>query len=83
MAEKALGKQIVVIDNGFVHVGDVFIEDGLVRIENCRNIRVWGTSKGLGELAGGPTKKTEHDFAGTVLVPVGRVVFYLGVTRGW
>ena len=80
---KKLGKQIVVIDNGFVHVGDCSISDGFLRIENARNIRVWGTTRGLGELRGGPTSKTTHDEAGTLIVPANRIVFFLEVTGGW
>jgi len=80
---KDLGKQIVVIDNGFVHVGDCSIQDGLLCIDNCRNIRVWGTTKGLGELISGPTPKTVFDPCGTVLVPIARVVFFLSAVKGW
>ena len=80
---KDLGKQIVVIDNGFVHVGQCSIEGGFLRIDNCKNIRVWGTTKGLGELINGPTKESKLDECGLVLVPIGRVVFFLKVERGW
>jgi len=80
---KDLGKQIVVIDNGFVHVGQCSIEGGFLRIDNCKNIRVWGTTKGLGELINGPTKESKLDECGLVLVPIGRVVFFLKVVRGW
>jgi len=80
---KKLGKQVVVIDKGFVHVGDCSIQDGLLCIDNCKNIRVWGTERGLGQLAGGPTKNTVCDVCGTVLVPISRVVFFLRVTGGW
>lgn len=83
MKEKALGKQIVVIDNGFVHVGDCFLTDGFLKISNAKNLRVWGTKNGLGELVNGPTKNTTADFAGTLLVPIGRVVFFLEVQGGW
>ena len=78
-----LGKQIVVIDNGFVHVGNCSITAGFLKISNCRNIRVWGTTAGLGELAGGPTAKTVCDKCGVVLVPAGRVVFYMAAEGGW
>lgn len=74
------------IDNGFVHVGDCeFIESPrpIVKMSNCKNIRQWGTSKGLGELATGPTEKSQVDDCGTVLVPFDRVVFFLQVTSGW
>lgn len=80
---KDLGKQIVVIDNGFVHVGECSMQDGLLSIDNCKNLRVWGTTNGLGELISGPTKKTVADDCGTVLVPIARVVFFLRVVKGW
>ena len=80
---KDLGKQIVVVDNGFVHVGDCSIQGGLLCIDNAKNIRVWGTTDGLGQLVAGPTLKTQTDPCGTVLVPMGRVVFFLQVVKGW
>ena len=81
--KKSLGKQIVVIDNGFVHLGDVFIEDGFCRIENCKSLRVWGTKNGLGELRNGPLKDTKVDEVGTVLAPFGRVVFFIAAVGAW
>jgi len=83
MQSKNLGKQIVVIDNGFVHVGDCVIEDGFLRIDNCKNLRVWGTSQGLPQLVNGPLKDTKVDNCGVVLVPFGRVVLFLAVIGGW
>jgi hypothetical protein len=80
---KNLGKQIVVIDSGFVHVGDCSLGDGLLHIDNAKNIRVWGTTKGLGELINGPTKDTKADVIGSALVPISRVVFFLAVVKGW
>ena len=77
-----LGKQIVVIDNGFVHVGDVSLDGAFVRIDNCKNLRVWGTQCGLGQLRNGPLKDTKSDDCGVVLVPPGRVVFFLEA-KGW
>lgn len=79
----SLGKQIVVIDNGFVHVGECSVQDGYLKIDNCKNIRVWGTTKGLGELISGPTSTTTADLCGTVLVPQHRIVFFLKVIGGW
>lgn len=81
--KKDLGKQIVVIDNGFVHVGDCIIEGDMLQISNCHNIRVWGTTKGLGELVNGPLKETKSDSCGTVLVPFKRLVFFMQVSGGW
>ncbi len=80
---KHFGKQIVVIDNGFVHVGDCSLTDGILSIDDCKNIRKWGTAHGLGQLASGPTKDTVFDSAGTVMVPINRVVFFIAVTKGW
>lgn len=55
-------KQIVILDRGFVYVGDVTVEDDWVTVRNGANVRRWGTQKGLGELASkGPTKSTELD----------------------
>jgi hypothetical protein len=73
--------QIVVADKGFVFVGNVEDHaDGSVTIRNCRNIRYWGTTKGLGELAVGPTSKTIVDPYGTVkLTPILRIA----VVSGW
>lgn len=73
--------QIIVADKGFVFVGDVEDHtDGSVTIRNCRNIRYWGTTKGLGELVTGPTSKTLADPYGTVkLTPILRIA----VTGGW
>ena len=54
--------QIVVLDRGFVVVGLVSIADRYVTIRNCKCVRVWGTTRGLGEIAsGGPTSKTVLD----------------------
>ena len=75
------GVQIVVADKGFVFVGNVEDHaDGSVTIRNCRNIRYWGTTKGLGELTTGPTAKTLSDPYGTVkLTPILRIA----VVSGW
>jgi hypothetical protein len=80
---ETLGKQIVVIDNGFVHVGDCSrLPDGSLRIDDCENVRVWGTERGLGQLAAGPTSKTITDECGIVIVPADRVVFFIAVKDG-
>jgi len=63
--------QIVILDRGFVYVGDVTIDADWVTILNARNVRRWGTSKGLGELAKtGPLKDSVIDPAGTVRAPL-------------
>jgi len=69
------GKAIVVCDCGFVYVGDVEYDDKFCVVSNAMNIRKWGTSKGLGELAlNGPTENTVLDAVGTVRVPSRAVI---------
>jgi hypothetical protein len=69
------GKQIVILDRGFVYVGDVTTDEAWCTIANAQNVRRWGTSRGLGELAsGGPTANTKLDPAGTVRAPMRSVV---------
>lgn len=63
------GQHIVVLDRGFVYVGDITVDSEWVRIERARNIRVWGTSNGLGELRNGPLSDTKLDECGVVLAP--------------
>ena len=74
-------KRIIVADRGWVFVGDcVDNNDGSVTIKNTKNIRRWGTSKGLGELTTGPTTKTIADDYGTVrTTPIATIA----VTGGW
>lgn len=70
MKTKGTDIQIAVITSGFVYVGNVAIQDGVAVIRNALNIRRWGTTNGLGEIAiGGPTKSTILDKSGTVRVP--------------
>jgi hypothetical protein len=73
---RVLGTQIVVIDSGFVCYGEVThdLVHNEVLISNCKNVRVWGTTQGLGELRNGPTKKTVLDEEGECLVPYARII---------
>ena len=69
------GFAIVVLDRGFVYVGDAEISGDWCVITDARNIRYWGTTKGLGELAqNGPTSKTKLDAVGTVRAPMRAVI---------
>ena len=83
MEIKDCGCRIVVVDQGFVYVGQVKIAEGFVLVSNARNIRVWGTTKGLGELKDGPTVKTILDDCGEVLIPFGRVILFIACTKDW
>ena len=78
-----LGCQIVVVDRGFVYVGKTVIEGEYVRITGARNIRIWGTMKGLGELVSGPTSSTKLDEVGEVLIPIRAVIHFIKCSRDW
>lgn len=73
--------KIVVVDRGFVYVGNCEIGADFVVMRNARNIRVWGTTKGLGELVGGPTSATKLDKVGTVRVPSRAVISIIDVEQ--
>jgi len=76
-APKSLGQNIVVLDRGFVYVGDVTIEDDFVKITDAKNIRYWGTKNGLGELRDGPKSETKLDVVGEVLAPMKSVIHFV------
>ena len=64
------GFAIAVVDRGFVYVGNITHDGEWCHIDNAKNIRVWGTEKGLGELAlNGPRSKTVLDPVGRVSIP--------------
>ncbi|HET6925077.1 MAG TPA: hypothetical protein VFH39_04565 [Candidatus Saccharimonadales bacterium] len=72
---KAHPTQIVVADRGFVYVGQVALEGDWVIVREARNIRYWGTTRGLGQLAlEGPTASTKLDPVGTVRIPARAVI---------
>lgn len=61
--------KIVVCQRGFVYAGDVERSGDYLVIRNAVNIRRWGTSRGLGELAAkGNQAETKADDCGTVRV---------------
>lgn len=68
------GTAIVVLDRGFVYVGNVTVDGDWCLIANAQNIRVWGTTNGLGELVNGPTPKTVLDRVGNVRAPMRAVI---------
>lgn len=68
------GQHIVVLDRGFVYVGEVSHEGDFLILHNAKNIRRWGTSKGLGELVSGPTPSTVVDPVGEVKAPYRAVI---------
>jgi hypothetical protein len=62
--------KIVVLDKGFVYVGNFMDNGDTIRIDNARCCRVWGTTKGLSQLANeGPNNNTKLDDETTVIAP--------------
>jgi len=54
--------KIVILQRGWVVVGRFEREGSECKLHNASVIRIWGTKKGLGEIAlGGPTKDTVLD----------------------
>lgn len=73
--ESLSGYAVVVADRGFVYVGETEIDDQWCVITNARNIRVWGTKNGLGELVlNGPLTETKLDLIGTVRIPMRAII---------
>jgi hypothetical protein len=68
------GFAIIVCDRGYVYVGDCTIDESFCVIKNAKNIRKWGTTKGLGELKDGPLHGTVLDDFGTVRVPMRAII---------
>lgn len=76
------GQCIVVLDRGFVYVGNV-VEDGdYLRVTNAKNIRFWGTKEGLGQLRNGPLPETKLDDIGEILAPK-RALIHLVPCKGF
>jgi hypothetical protein len=77
--------KIVVIDSGFVYVGypekvDHPILGQAILVKKAKNIRVWGTTKGLGELANmGKTSDTILDYVGTITVPFSKLLHFIDI----
>lgn len=74
MAEET-ERWIIVAERGFVYVGNVHRDADQVVIDNCYNIRRWGTTRGLGQIAeDGPTESSVLDKCPRVKVHVMGVV---------
>jgi len=81
MSEK-LEKPIViaVLERGWCVVGcwNPGMDGGYNQLTGAHVIRYWGTTKGLGELAGGgPTDKTKLDAIGRVSVPDNSIIMLI------
>lgn len=73
--------QIVVADRGFVYIGKVEITSEYTILRKAQNIRIWGTSRGLGELVSGPREQTKLDPVGTVRIPNRAVISIIDVEQ--
>jgi hypothetical protein len=73
--------KIVILDRGFVYVGRVALAVDFLTITDAKNIRVWGTSQGLGELVSGPKSATKLDQVGTVRVPMRALISLIDVEQ--
>ena len=70
--------RIVVLQRGWVVVGQVSQSGDDVTITDASVIRTWGTTKGLGELAlNGPLPRTKLDPCGTVRAHVAAIVMQM------
>ena len=74
--------QIVVLHRGWIVVGNVSEKEGKTYIQNASVIRVWGTTKGLGELAEkGKTEKTILDKCPDVSTKTDNVVLVMNCNQ--
>lgn len=79
---KSLGIKIAVVDNGFIYIGEVVVDDVYYIITRCANVRKSGTERGLGQIAfDGPTKDTVLDYSPNVLVPIARMCHLMDVAE--
>lgn len=68
-----LGKHICILQRGWVFVGDLSKVGDDCFLDNAAVIRIWGTTRGLGEIAeNGPIKDK------TILDPCPQVRFHYG-----
>lgn len=73
---------IVVADRGWVYIGNVEQTGNGVSITDAQNLRRWGTTAGLGQLAhSGPQGSTTLDAYGSVFVPSHAVISIIDVTN--
>ena len=68
--EKTTKKQIVILNRGWCLIGDYSEKGDECTLDNASVIRVWGTTKGLGELA------EEGEKSNTKLDPCPQVTFH-------
>jgi hypothetical protein len=68
-------KQIIIVQSGWVFMGNVTPTDKGYQCTDLQCIRQWGTTRGLGEIAlNGPTKETVLDPYGGGFFPTHAVL---------
>ena len=70
LKKEDLGKQIVILQRGWVAIGDLKKKGEYMELDNASIIRRWGTSQGLGQLA------TNGEQADTKLEPTPKMRFH-------
>ena len=74
---------IVVVQAGWVLVGEVTEHPTHVTMHNAHVIRRWGTTEGLGQLAlSGPTPETQLEPSGVAHIPKAAVLITFEVADG-
>ena len=69
------GFAIIIVDRGYHFVGYITHDGQWCVVTDAMNIRKWGTTRGLGELAlHGPRDATVLDSVGTIRVPAHAVI---------
>lgn len=74
--------RIIIAQRGWVFVGRYECDGDDITLHDAKVIRIWGTTKGLGELRNGPLSGTKLDEAGTVRLHRLAVVASLDAS-GW
>lgn len=72
-----MSKCIVIATSGYVFIGDRVAQPDTfsVRLMGASNIRRWGTTRGLGQIAlEGPTENTVLDAVGDIEIPSTSVI---------
>lgn len=69
-------KSIFMVESGLVFICESYTEtDDAYHLDQANVIRVWGTTKGIGQIAlQGPTSDTIFDPCGNPTVPKGKVL---------
>lgn len=74
------GRSIVILERGFIFVGDAESDDKWIRIAGARSIIRWGTKNHLAQLAkDGPQANTRLGDPSDVKAPLGSLIAILPV----